>query len=366
MLSLIPHIPFICILREQFQTRPPNCLVTKSHQQQNFYDFIWINVLRDYLDAEFITVKEKLGKEFSIDKVIDDLLFLYLFLQNDFLPRIFCLDVNINNFEKLIDVFKETLKEQKGFINNKGTLCWENVFRLLGNMSRYELKFITDKLEEQQTYQQLEKLNKKKVEDASNFDIQSNNKVLQEVKELKEEYEEYEEREDLEEEEEEDESIGSQSDEDNIPLKSRKQSKDPNTPPKTFHRKSGGKRSLKREGEIFEEDLYLDESNSSDSTSKSDNDKDNFATYEEKEEDKQSNEKSPFDQQETMYSESYSNDNMNNYDDDPKGNGRTESSKIDEESNFLAEQSQEEGMPRLFSTGILENDIHFISSLIKT
>ena len=283
MLSLTLHLPFICIFREQFHSRPTNFLVTKPFQQQNIYDFIWINVLRDYLEAEFSIVKEKMGKEFSIDKIIDDIIFLYTLLQNDFLPRIFCLDVNINNFEKVIDSFKENLMEQKGFINNKGILNWENAFILLKNLSRYELKFINDKLEEQQAYQQLEKINNKKTEEVSTFDIQSNNKVLQEVKELKEEYEELERLE----QEEEELSVSSQCEEDYLPQENIKHVNNINTPPKTFHRKSGagGKRGLKREGEIFQEDLdqlYLDESNSSDSTSKSDNEKYNFPAYEEK------------------------------------------------------------------------------------
>ena len=53
------------------------------------------------------------------------------FVGNDFLPLEFCFTLKDNHIEKLFVSYKTYLKENKVFINNRGKIDWENVYKLL-------------------------------------------------------------------------------------------------------------------------------------------------------------------------------------------------------------------------------------------
>jgi len=356
MLGLVPHLPFICILHEHAQPQNQQWLANKQYQQSTFYDFEWINVLRDYLEIEFSPLKEKMGGRYNLDKIIDDFVFLNLFLCNRFLPRVFCMNVKIENIDRILEVFKEYLEQCDGYINNKGVIDWVRAIFLFQKLAQLEVKFIGDKLEEQVAHASLAKDYKKNLDEVDTFDIQSNQETIQEVNELTEDYEEYEKsvQEEL--------SVGSESDEDGPPLSVTKRKIGFSTPRKSFHIRPGGKRSVRTQGDIYKEDLdlkELDQSNSSDSTSKSDNENPirnlhRVGGDHGKEEDKQYNEQS-LKNYRSDYSDSYINEMVREYKD-----------RNAQESNYnFAEYSNGETFSRLLSADVIENDSKFLASLLK-
>lgn len=191
-LALTTHLPFVCIFREQLKPRLRKSPATKRFTTQTGYDFLWINVLREYLEIEFSPLKEKMGDRFSIDKIIDDFVFLCFFIGNDFLPRVFCMDIKVGNFDKLIEIFKETLVELDGYINEKGVINWSRAVKLFKKIAEFELKFINDKLDEQVAQQKTAPKYQKFLEEVDNFTVEINKENLEEVEELKEEYDELE------------------------------------------------------------------------------------------------------------------------------------------------------------------------------
>ena len=191
-LALTTHLPFVCIFREQLKPRLRKSPATKRYTSQAGYDFLYINIFREYLEIEFGPLKEKMGERFSIDKIIDDFVFLCFFIGNDFLPRVFCMDIKMGNFDKLIEIFKETLVELDGYINEKGVICWNRAIKLFKKISEFELKFIGDKLEEQVAQQRTAKKYKKFLDEVDSFTVENNKENLEEIEELKEEYAEFE------------------------------------------------------------------------------------------------------------------------------------------------------------------------------
>jgi len=345
MLGLIPHLPFICILHEHSQPQNQRWLANKQHQQTTYYDFEWINVLRDYLEIEFSALKDVMGERYNLDKIIDDFVFLNLFLSNKFLPRIFCMNVKIENLDKILEIFKENVAQSDGYINNKGVIAWDRAILLFQKIAQFELKFINDKLEEQ-AQANLALNYKKNLDEVDTLDIQSNQEAIQEVNELTEDYEEYEKS------NQEEMSIGSDSDEEGPPLSVTKRKIGFSTPRKSFHIRPGGKKSIRTQGDIYKEDLVdsreLDQSNSSDSTSKSDNEKKishlrNIRGVE-KEEDKQYNEQS-LKNYRSDYSDSYLNEMVREYKD--------------------RNYNLSETFSRYLSADVLENDTKFLGNLVK-
>ncbi len=60
--------------------------------------------------------------KYDLNRVIDDLILLFFFIGNDFLPRVYCFDIKTGNLEKLIEMFKKYLKNATSYINDGGKI----------------------------------------------------------------------------------------------------------------------------------------------------------------------------------------------------------------------------------------------------
>ena len=189
MLALTTHLPFVCILREQLKPRSKVTSSCKRSQRKDNFDFLWINILREYFEIEFSPLKEKMGPRYNVEKIIDDFIFLCFFIGNDFLPRVFCMDIKIGSFDKLIEIFKDTLVESDGYINEKGVICWYRAVKLFQKIAEFELKFIGEKLEEQEAQERQNRRFKQAIMETDEFAEEDNREFIAEGEDLKKSYE---------------------------------------------------------------------------------------------------------------------------------------------------------------------------------
>ena len=73
----------------------------------NNFQLLFLNLLREYIDLEFSELKEELKEDYSLERVIDDLVFFCFFIGNDFLPSLITLDIADASIDMLIDMYKE-------------------------------------------------------------------------------------------------------------------------------------------------------------------------------------------------------------------------------------------------------------------
>ena len=67
---------------------------------------MYLNIVREYMDLEFSKLKTEMKNiTYDINKIIDDFIFLFYFIGNDFLPRLYCFDIRNENLEKMLNVF---------------------------------------------------------------------------------------------------------------------------------------------------------------------------------------------------------------------------------------------------------------------
>ena len=59
---------------------------------------------------------------YDIHKIIDDFVFLFYFIGNDFLPKLYCFDIRNENLEKLLKVFYQYYLNATSYINIEGDL----------------------------------------------------------------------------------------------------------------------------------------------------------------------------------------------------------------------------------------------------
>lgn len=108
VLSLLTHEPHIYLM---------SCF------KRDDYRLIYVSVLREYLQLEFESIKHK-GK-WSLERIINDLIFFTMFLGNDFIPPSLSIDVDTGGFDELIEFYKLQMPKMKDYIVNQGKVQWD-------------------------------------------------------------------------------------------------------------------------------------------------------------------------------------------------------------------------------------------------
>lgn len=79
-----------------------------------------IDILREYLEYEFKSLKEVLPFPYDLERIIDDFVFICFFVGNDFLPHLPSLDIRDGAIDFLIEVYKEMLPAMGNYITSPG------------------------------------------------------------------------------------------------------------------------------------------------------------------------------------------------------------------------------------------------------
>lgn len=94
MLGLSTHIPYVSIIREKINFTDKISPAAKREVEEQSYQLIYLNVLKEYMDLEFRELKPKFKNlEYNLERIIDDFILLCFFVGNDFLPKCYCFDI---------------------------------------------------------------------------------------------------------------------------------------------------------------------------------------------------------------------------------------------------------------------------------
>jgi 5'-3' exoribonuclease 2 len=84
--------------------------------------FIWLHVevLREYLEAELFVPGMQFN--FDLERAIDDWVFMFFFVGNDFLPHLPSLEIRENAIDTLISIWKTCLGKMGGYVTCDGSV----------------------------------------------------------------------------------------------------------------------------------------------------------------------------------------------------------------------------------------------------
>lgn len=112
MLGLCSHELNFALLREEvrFDKKAKRPL---SVDETQFY-LLHLGLLREYLELEFIELRELLRFPYDLERIIDDWVFMCFMVGNDFIPHLPNLHINSNALPLLYKVYKSILPKLDG------------------------------------------------------------------------------------------------------------------------------------------------------------------------------------------------------------------------------------------------------------
>ncbi|XP_075970890.1 5'-3' exoribonuclease pacman isoform X2 [Anticarsia gemmatalis] len=142
MLGMCTHEPHFALLREEVKFGRTTQRAT-SPEETNFY-LLHLSLLREYLEQEFISIKDNLPFKYDIEKVVDDWVLMGFLVGNDFIPNLPNMHINNDALPLLYKTYMTVLPTLDGYINEAGDL----------NLARFEVFM-----------QELAKIDKEKFQD---------------------------------------------------------------------------------------------------------------------------------------------------------------------------------------------------------
>ena len=162
LLSLLIHEPNILILKEDVSIKNENKYnfeFNSENMKLKFNEFIYISVLREFLDIEFCQLKNKLKFTFNMERIYDDFAFISLLLGNDFFPGILILDAEGNNIEILLNSYKNSIQKCEDYLTKDGKINYNSFKIFLNELSNHEAEYLELKYE---TLERIYQIRKKK------------------------------------------------------------------------------------------------------------------------------------------------------------------------------------------------------------
>ena len=166
MLSLITHEPNFCILREETLTKrkkPTDANLRTNLKINDKFEMIYISILREYLEMEFLEIKDKLKFEFNLERIIDDFIFFCFFIGNDFLPSLNTLDIDHGSLDNIFAYYKQILPTLDNYITFNGKIDFKKAEKIFIMLAQNELNALKSQLKKVETQSKIREDTKSKL-----------------------------------------------------------------------------------------------------------------------------------------------------------------------------------------------------------
>ncbi|XP_012251889.2 5'-3' exoribonuclease 1 isoform X2 [Athalia rosae] len=142
MLGLCTHEPHFSLLREEIKFG--NKQKKASTPEETTFFLLHLSILREYIEHEFSSIKDKLSFPFDIEKIIDDWVLMGFLVGNDFIPHLPNLHIANGALPILYLAYLEVLPTLDGYINDGGTLNLDNFEKFMEKLSRVDIEQFTE------------------------------------------------------------------------------------------------------------------------------------------------------------------------------------------------------------------------------
>ncbi|XP_071874436.1 5'-3' exoribonuclease pacman isoform X1 [Bombus fervidus] len=137
MLGLCTHEIHFTLLREELTFGKKQKKVCLTPEETKFCLF-HLSLLREYINHEFSSLKEKLPFPYNLENIIDDWILMGFLIGNDFIPHLPNLHIVHGALSVLYQVYMDVMPTLDGYINETGTLRLDRFEKFMERLSRFD------------------------------------------------------------------------------------------------------------------------------------------------------------------------------------------------------------------------------------
>jgi 5'-3' exoribonuclease 1 len=159
MLSLVTHEPRFVLLREKIQRRRGNSKPKDTMGSFSAEDFelLEITLLRKMLEQHFTKMGQAMDcanveatkrgdavvpETFVLERVIDDFVFMCMFVGNDFLPCLPHLDIADGSLNLMMNVYRDIMPTLGGYLTDKSKIHMPRLELFIQEIGRREPLYV--------------------------------------------------------------------------------------------------------------------------------------------------------------------------------------------------------------------------------
>ncbi|XP_075058040.1 5'-3' exoribonuclease 1 isoform X2 [Mixophyes fleayi] len=138
MLGLTSHEIHFSLLREEVRFGGKKNQKRVSAPEETTFHLLHLSLMREYIDYEFSSLKEKISFEYDIERIIDDWILMGFLVGNDFIPHLPHLHINHDALPLLYRTYISVLPDLGGYINESGYLNLVHFEKYLAKLSAFD------------------------------------------------------------------------------------------------------------------------------------------------------------------------------------------------------------------------------------
>ncbi|XP_029470943.1 5'-3' exoribonuclease 1 isoform X2 [Rhinatrema bivittatum] len=144
MLGLTSHESHFSLLREEVRFGGRKSQKRVSAPEETTFHLLHLSLMREYVDYEFSSLKDKISFKYDIESIIDDWILMGFLVGNDFIPHLPHLHINHNALPLLYKTYISVLPELGGYINESGHLNLARFEKYLIKLSDFDREHFSE------------------------------------------------------------------------------------------------------------------------------------------------------------------------------------------------------------------------------
>lgn len=138
MLGLTSHEPNFSLLREEVRFGGKKSQKRITAPEETTFHLLHLSLMREYIDYEFSELKNKMGSDYDLERVIDDWILMGFLVGNDFIPHLPNLHINHDALPLLYKTYISVLPSLGGYLNENGHLNLRNFEKYLEKLAEFD------------------------------------------------------------------------------------------------------------------------------------------------------------------------------------------------------------------------------------
>ncbi|XP_057713871.1 5'-3' exoribonuclease 1 [Corythoichthys intestinalis] len=144
MLGLTSHEPNFSLLREEVRFGGKKSQKRVTAPEETTFHLLHLSLMREYIDYEFAAVKDLMGSDYDLERIIDDWILMSFLVGNDFIPHLPHLHINHDALPLLYKTYISVLPSLGGYLNENGHLNLRNFEKYLEKLSEFDREHFSE------------------------------------------------------------------------------------------------------------------------------------------------------------------------------------------------------------------------------